>query len=283
MAEISWQPMTLPSQGVLYRDPETGEELLPGGKIEIRKTRGQEDAILLAQGLDGLDRIAKIIHTCTRIPRAPEAPERITQQDFLLTDRMAILLALRVLAFRTPWYQYMYKCQFCNKTDKAWVNLAEELPERSPEAIADAKFAAGEISDPGDFELREPLVLDLEDEGVTIQARFLRGYDEAKIAKRAKRLALASNDLGDQSSILRQALQIVTIDGEERKEAHREAFIRQLSSGDLAQLRIAVDDIEPGLDVRVYPTCNRCGADNELSLPFTAEFFRPTALRPRHA
>jgi hypothetical protein len=284
MADIHWQPMTLPSQGVLYCDPNTTDELLPGGKIEIRKTTGNEDAVLLSQGLDGLDRIAKIINTCSRIPKTdPSAPERITQLDLLLTDRMAILLALRTLAFNTPWYNYSYKCQYCNKTTKAWINLVEDLPERSPESIADTKFAAGEINDPSEFTLREPITLDLVDERVQIQVRFLRGHDEAKIAKRAKRLAMTSNDLGDQSAIYRQALQIVTIDGEERKEAHKEAFVRQLSSHDLAQLRIAVDDVEPGLDLRIFPTCDKCGADNELSLPFTAEFFRPTTFQPRNA
>ncbi len=284
MAEIHWQPMTLPSQGVLYRDLDTGEELLPGGKIEIRKTRGQEDAVLLSQGLDGLDRIAKIINACSRLPKlALDAPEKMTRQDLLLTDRMAILLALRTLAFRTPWYNYIYKCQFCNKTTKAWINLVEELPERSPEALADAKFAAGEIERPEDFELKEPIILDLVDEGVQIAVRFLRGTDEVKIARRAKRLTMTSNDLGDQSAILRQALQIVTVDGEDMKDAHKEAFVRQLSSGDLAQLRIAVDDLEPGLDLRIFPTCDKCGADNELSLPFTAEFFRPTVMQPRDA
>ena len=284
MADILWQPMSLPSQGVLYKDKNTGDELLPGGKIEIRKTRGQEDAILLSQGLDGLDRIAKIINTCSRIPKAKsDQPDRLTQLDLLLTDRMAILLALRTLAFNTPWYNYVYKCQFCSKTTKAWINLIEDLPERSPETMADNLFAAGEIDNPDDFVLDEPLTLDLVDEGVTIQARFLRGYDEVKIAKRAKRLAMTSNDLGDQSAIYRQALQIVTINGEEAKDAHKEAFVRQLSSGDLALLRIAVDDLEPGLDLRIFPTCDKCGADNELSLPFTAEFFRPTVLKPRHA
>lgn len=283
MAEIHWQPMTLPSQGILYRNQDTGEELLPGGKIEIRKMRGQEDSILMASGLDGLERISKIVNMCCRVPTEAGAEPKIGQEKFLLTDRMAVLLALRALAFNTPWYHYAYKCQYCNKTDKAWLNLAEDLPERTPESIGLDKFAKGEISDHKDFLLEEPISIDLVDERVPIEVRFLRGTDESKIAKRAKRLAMTSNDIGDPSTIYRQALQIVTINGEEKADAHKEAFVRQLSAHDLAQMRIAVDDVEPGLDLRVFPSCSRCSADNELSLPFTAEFFRPTSLQPRNS
>jgi hypothetical protein len=279
---LAMLPMDLPSRGVLYRDRDSGLERLPGGKIHLRKMTTEEEAVLLSQGQQGLERIAKIVTNCVRLPEsAGKDATRLTPADFLLTDRMATLLALRTLTFRTPFYTYTYRCQFCNQTAKATVNLAEDLEERNPETIADRLFQAGKIKAREDFTLAEPLDLHLPDCDKDIQVRFLRGHDEERIAKRAKRIRMATNDTHDQSHIFRMALQIVTIAGEEPREADREEFVRKLSGEDSAHWRIAVDDVEPGLDLSVYPTCGACGADSELSLPFTAEFFRPTSLQPR--
>lgn len=286
MADFAYQPMDLPSRGVLYRTPE-GDELLPGGKVHLRKMTTEEESILLSQGAQGLERIAKIVSNCVRLPtdaplpgKPPVAP-KITPADFLMTDRMAILLALRTLTFRTPFYTYQYRCQFCGQTAKATVNLVEDLPERNPETIGDRLVAQGKIPAREDFTLAEPIDLRLPDCGKDIQVRFLRGHDEERIAKRAKRVRMATNDTHDQSHIFRMSLQIVTINGEEPRESDRELFVRQLSGEDSAHWRIAVDDLEPGLDLTVLPTCSACGADSELSLPFTAEFFRPSVLQPR--
>lgn len=280
MAELNWQPMDLPSQGVLYLDPETRESLLPNGKVELRKMTAQEESILLSQGTQGLDRIAKIVTNCVRVPTfAQNEKSALTPDDFLLTDRMAILLALRALTFQTTHYTFTFRCQFCNQTAKASEDLAD-LPERNPETIAYKMLEEGKIDALEDFKLAEPITVHLSDAGKDVDVRFLRGHDEAKIAKRSKRTRMASNDLGDQSYIYRLALQIVAVDGDDGwPPAKKEAFVRQLSSGDTARMRIAVDDVEPGLDMTVYPTCAACGADNELSLPFTAEFFRPTSLQ----
>lgn len=280
MAQLSWQPMDLPSRGVLYLDPTTGESLLPSGKVELRKMTAQEESILLSQGSQGLDRIAKIVTNCVRVPTlAQNEQPPLVPDDFLLTDRMALLLALRALTFQTTHYTFTFRCQFCNQTAKATEDLAD-LPERNPETIAYAMLEAGKIDALADFTLAEPITVSLPDAGQDVDVRFLRGHDEAKIAKRSKRTRMASNDMGDQSYIYRLALQIVAVDGDsEWPSAKKEAFVRQLSGGDTARMRIAVDDVEPGLDMTVYPSCTACGADNELSLPFTAEFFRPTSLQ----
>ena len=59
-----------------------------------------------------------------------------------------------------------------------------------------------------------------------------------------------------------------------------DALQRSVPKKDLVELG---DDIEPGLDTNVFPTCKGCGGDNKLALPFTAEFFRPTRLHPGDA
>lgn len=278
MADIQWQPMDLPSRGVLYRHPETREPLLPEGKVLLRKMMTEEDAILLSQGHQGLDRMTKIVTNCCQIPGHTDPKDPFNVGTLLITDRMAVLLALRTLTFRTPWYRYTFRCQFCGATVKASVNLATDLPERNPETIAYELVEKGRIADPSEFVLEEPIEVHLPDSGIDLQVRFLRGVDEERIAKRAKRVRMATNDAADSSYLLRLALQIVRVNGEEMRDAEKELFVRRLSSEDSAHLRIQVDELEPGLDLTVYPSCTACGADNEMSLPFTAEFFRPTNL-----
>lgn len=280
MAELNWQPMDLPSRGVLYVDATTKAPLLPEGKVLLRKMTAHEESILMSQGSQGLDRIGKIVTNCVNIPGAQgEDGTKLTPADFLMTERMAILLALRALTFQTTWYSFTFRCQYCNQTAKATENLAD-LPERNPETIAYKLLEEGKIKSLDEFTLAEPIEVNLTDSGHVLLVRFLRGTDEERIAKRSKRTRMASNDMGDQSHIYRLALQIVAVDDEDNwPDAKKEAFVRQLSAGDTARWRIAVDDKEPGLDLTVYPACNACGADNEMSLPFTAEFFRPTSLQ----
>lgn len=264
-AEIGWIPAKLPSRGVLY------EDRIPDGVVQIRKLTAREESILASQGSEGLERMNLIVKNCVKLPNG------YLHDDLLMTDRMALLLALRTVTFGT-YYTYTYKCSFCNMTAKAGIDIQEDLDESTPEVIAMKQVEKGRIESPDEFLLEEPLTVDLPDNGKTLTLRFLRGSDEDRVAKRAKRLRMQSNDVNDLSYIHRIALQIITIDGEKENLAMRELFVKQLTSKDTSTIRIHVDELEPGIDLRVYPTCRGCGGTNELAMPFGGEFFQPTTL-----
>ena len=271
MAELGWVPAKLPSRGLLNPNPETGEPLIEDGIVQIRKLKTKEESILMSQGAEGLERFDIVLKNCTNIPNG------VLPLDLLITDRMAIILALRVHTFG-PHYSFNFKCQYCNQMGKYNLNIIEDLEEKSPDIVAEKLFAAGKIDAVEDYQLKEPFEVDLKECGKTVELRFLRGFDEKKIASRSKRMMMQSNDPTDPSYIYRIALQVVAIDGDKRPLPEVERFIRELDSGDTARMRIKTDDYEPGIDIRIYPTCRGCSATNEMGLPFTAEFFRPSSI-----
>jgi len=238
----------LPSRGVLYGG------LIPDGAVEVRKLTVQEISILESQGSGGIERLNTVLRSCCRLPNPG-----IHHGQLLITDRMAILLALRTFTYG-PLYNFQYKCMFCGSVCKSTVNIAEDLEEHE-----------------ADDELKEPITVELKDSNSVVMLRFLRGDDEDKVAKYAKRVKMQSNDQGDPSSMHRIALQIVALNGDEKVELRRrEDFVRGLTAADLIRLNKAVDEKEPGLDLTVFPDCSSCGSTNELNMPFTGEFFRPT-------
>ena len=242
-------PVVLPSRGVLYGS------LIPDGKVMIRKLTVGEMSILEGQGGSAVQRISAIIRACCRLPLPG-----INHSQLLITDRFAILLALRTFTYG-PVYEYQYKCAFCGIMQKVSMNIATDLEEHS-------------ASD----DLTEPITVETVDTRATLALRFLRGEDEDRVAESTKKLRLQSNDPGDPSSIMRLALQIVSIDGREYILRDREAFARNLTAADQVRIRQAVDEKEPGLDLTVYPDCRGCGSTNEMVMPFSAEFFRPSKL-----
>jgi hypothetical protein len=261
MAEIGWTNAQLPSRGVLYEDK------IPDGVVQVRKMGVDEEEKILGSGAGGLERIEIVLRNCTKLPN------EFKHEDLLITDRMALLLAFRTVTFG-PHYSFNYKCQYCGAMAKANVNILEDFDEKTPESLALDKAKAGDE----DWALHEPFEVVLPDENVAVDVRFLRGKDELSLAKRSKRVRMQSNDPGDPSYKYRIALQIVHIDGEELPIGKKELFVRKLTATDSARLRIAVDEIEPGIDLRVYPDCGSCGATNEMVMPFQLEFFRPSSL-----
>lgn len=260
-AELGFTAAKLPSRGALY------DGKIPDGVIQVRKTSFDEENALLSQGARGLERMEITLKNCVKLPND------FKHADLLMTDRMAAMLALRTIAYG-PHYSFDYKCQFCPTMQRTSVNILEDLDENTPDSIALAMLDRG-IED---WTLEEPIVVDLLDAKKTVSLRFLRGYDEARVIKRTKRLLLQSVDSGDASTRFRVALQIVTIDGEEVDLGTRELLLRKITSTDGARIRIAVEDAEPGIDLTVYPECRACGAVNKMAMPFTSEFFRPSRL-----
>jgi hypothetical protein len=269
VAELGWTPVRLPSRGALNLHPETGVSLIPDGEVSIRKLTTQEESILLSQGAQGLERLDIIIKNCVKIPGG------VKHNDLLITDRMALVLYLRTTTFG-PNYSFTYKCQYCGQMSKCNLNILQDLDERTPESIGREMLKQGKVDHAEDFKLAEPIRVHLPDCNKDVALRFLRGEDEKKIASRSKRMMLQSNDASDPSYIYRIALQIVEINGEKKPVVDCEAFVRGLTALDNAHIRIMVDDMEPGIDLSVFPECRSCGAASELTLPFSAEFFRPS-------
>ena len=242
---LGYVPVLLPSRGLLYGDK------VPDGRVNIRKLTVGEEIILQSTG--GTELVSALIQACVQLPNG------FAHGDLLSSDRLALLIALRVHTFGSK-YAYSYKCQSCGAANKAECDLSKDISQHTAEDS-----------------LAEPIDVRLEDEGKSVSLRFLRGKDEDAVIRMAKRTAMQSNDIGDPSMITRMALQLVKVDGQDAGDLPtRERFVRNLTMVDGADFRAALDDKEPSVDLGLTPECKACGSVNQMSLPFTLEFFRPT-------
>lgn len=239
--------ITLPSRGILY------EGNLPGGTVELRPLTTAEEAILYNAASQGVEKIDQIIKACYR------SSDNVDPDDLLITDRFFILLNLRTRAFGAR-YEFPLKCQFCPQQFKKALNLAEELEiQELPEDTV------------------EPIMTKLPNCGDMVGLRLLRGKDERAIARHTKRMRMKSADPSDPSFLYRMARMLVTVEGSEISLMDAEKYVRRLEMGDSVHIQNCVDKAEAGVDMSVFATCPSCGSENELQLPFTAEFFRPSA------
>lgn len=263
---LRYKPVRLPSRGLLY----TG---VPGGEVQIRKMLVAEETALLSAGGDVLTRISRVIQACVSIPGG------MRHEDLLLVDRFYLLIALRTDSLG-PSYNFSFRCEHCGQINKTTIDIVKELNEK----VAVPDGANGHLEVPtaeGEAEnavvLYEPIETKLVDLDATVGLRFLRGSDEAEITRQASRVR-ARGDGADPTLPMRLARHIVTVDGIELSLLERESLARRLTMRDSATIRLAIEAHEPGIDTTVVRDCTSCGGTNAQSMPFTAEFFRPTHL-----
>lgn len=291
--EHGWVTMTLPSRGEFYTpkvlraigwmkpdaDPGVGEDdsLVPGGQMQVRTLGFKEETVLNTQGMGALDRLNRIITTASKTPTVGRAS--LPHGQLLVTDRLAILLTMRVLTFGRK-YAFTYSCA-CKALNKKELDIQTDLDETTPETVRDQMLLAHvdseAIGEPPP--LTEPFDCFLPVVKKTVQLRFLRGDDEAEIFKAANKKRMQSSDPDDPSHGIRLAKQIVSVEGEKLTPVKTELFVRMLKMEDTAAIRIETDRRETGVDVEVTPTCSNCGRVNEMTMPFDVEFFRPSKVR----
>lgn len=251
---LDYVPIQLPSRGRFYGPKSvipTPE--LPNGEVQIRKMRVAEEEKLHTAGGNMLTKLGKLISAVTKLP------EKFDPNSLLVVDRFYLLLALRTLCFGSN-YTIQFKCSTCGASNKHVVDITKDLTEKT-----------------ADENSVEPVPIDLPDAGVTITMRYRRGIDEVE----ELRVARQAEARGEDGTPLQEQLRrrIVEIDGEtEINPLKKMDFIRSLTATDSLKIRSVLNEVEPGVDLTIHPECTRCNASNELEVPFTNEFFRPTSL-----
>jgi len=235
----------LPSRGLLYGDK------LPNGVLELTPLTLADEAKLYDQGTQALDKIDNIIRAHIKSPIEPD--------ELLIADRFFVLLVLRIRSHGGT-YKINGKCQFCHQQFQHDINVAKEI---------ETYYLEDGFTEP--FEYMLPVGRK------RLQLRFLRGSDERDVARTARRMKLKSTDAGDPSFVERLKAMIVAVDGQELTPTAKDNFVRNIDLGDSAQLQEFIDDQECGPDLKLFIPCAACGADNEMAMPFTADFFRPTS------
>ena len=247
--------VVLPSAGQYYPEghPLSGEETL-----EIKFMTAKEEDLLSSKSL-----IEKGI-VLDRLIDSLLVNKRIRSRDLLVCDRNAILVQARSSGYGSD-YSTKIVCRDCGELDTYGYDLGEAvvqgpLPDAQLEEVG-VRHLGG-----GNFQVTVP------ESPVHLVFRLLNGHDErAMLDLSAKRKKKKQTDrlITDQLNFMI----ISVLDHDERDIINR--YVDSLPLRDSRFLRKVYESVSPSIDLRKEFVCNHCGCEDEITFPFTTDFFWP--------
>jgi hypothetical protein len=242
----------LPTGGQYY--PE-GHPLHGASQVEIRYMTAKDEDILssktlLKKGL-AIERFLQNIFV----------DRSIDTNTLYIGDKNAILVAARITGYGEE-YRTRTTCPACTTTSDFSYDLSElsVYPGNEWE-----DFAIKKHSD-------DRFLITLPQTEVDVEVRLLASKDEIYLAKHLankKKRGLPESSLTDQLRML-----IVSVNGHTDSKSIQ-TFINGLPARDSRYLRTAYEKIVPNVDMTQTYNCDSCGFEQEVTVPFTADFFWP--------
>jgi len=247
--QLTYSPPTtqvvLPSAGNFY-PPE--HPLHDCETIEVKQMTTREEEILTSQAL-----IQKGL-VVDRLLKSVILDKSIEPQSLLIGDKNAVLVALRIDAYGTN-YGVDLSCPLCGQTNHKEINLAELSHTDLEEKI--------EITDHGTF------VVELPRTKATIELRLLTGVDEKKIAQTNKK----TKKYGMERPIATQYSHMIAAVNGDTDPNIISGFASSLPAFDSRMLRNYYKKINPDVDLSFDFQCDKCGHEQGMEVPITANFF----------
>ncbi|MCH8837257.1 MAG: hypothetical protein IIA60_05565 [Candidatus Marinimicrobia bacterium] len=186
-------------------------------------------------------------------------PEGFVYESLLVTDRFFLIANVRAISFGEE-YAFQWRCPCTQKAQRSVCKLPSDLKL--------FKLAEG---------FHEPFEVKLPKCGSTVGLRLLRISDEKAIDTYRQQMMDRATEplLGDPGYLFKMARRIATIDGAEVGLEKKLALVTDLLSVDSIKMQKEYEDNESGLSLNIEVKCRNCGQEREITLPFSAEFFRP--------
>ena len=242
----------LPSKGLGYGDnhPMRGKDT-----IEIRFMTAKDEDILtsktlLKKGL-ALERFLDNIIV----------DKNIKASSLLVGDRNAIIIAARISGYG-PQYTTKVTCPACTETSDCNFDLNKVVVNYSE---VDEKLGLSQ-DEKGNFAVTMPL------SKFEVSFRLLTGKDELYLSQLSTNKAkgkMLESGLTDQYKRM-----IVSVQGHENQQII-DKFVDNMPTRDSRFLRTCYKAANPDIKVIDDYSCNACGFEQELEVPFGADFFWP--------
>ena len=242
----------LPSKGLFY---EEGHPLHKQEVIEIKFMTAKEEDILTNEALlrKGLA-IERFMESVILNPN-------IKSHELLIGDRNAILIAARISGYGEK-YETKMACPACGTQNDIVFDISKpEIFHPNMEGLK-----AIRKNDRGNYIFKLPVC------NFDVECRLLTGKDEnrlTEIAKTNKKHRLESSNVTDQFKMM-----IVSID-EVSDRGILNKFIEVMPAADARALRNAYKRIIPNIKLKDDFSCISCDHEQELEVPFGADFFWP--------
>ena len=242
----------LPSKGEYYL-PE--HPLHKVDTVEIRYMTAKEEDILTSRSL-----LKKGV-AIDRLLQNVVVDKNIRIDDLLVGDKNALIIAARITGYGRE-YNVKVVCPFCGANQEHPFDL-EAAEHKCPENFEELGATK---TDNGTFFIELPKTK------ISVEVRLLTGRDEKELLRheeKRKKLKLQEATLTDQMKKM-----IVSVNGNDSQGVIYE-FIDNMPATDSRQLRNVYADVTPNINLDREVTCEECGVENEIVIPFSAQFFWP--------
>ena len=240
----------LPSKGLCYPEghPLHGEET-----IEIKFMTAKEEDILSSRAL-----LKKGI-AIERFLQSVIVNSRIKSKDLLVGDRNAILIAARVSGYGNL-YETQINCPACSEKNHLSFDLNEKTIKETK--TSDDIIALGN----GTFQITMPF------SKFKINFRMLTGEDENQLAA----ASITKKKTKKIDSVLTEQYKrmIVAIEGHTDRSIISK-YADSMPTQDSRHLRKCYKEATPDVDIKKQFECHSCGHEQEVEVPFGADFFWP--------
>ena len=241
----------LPTQGKFY--PE-GHPLFNKDTVEIRYMTAKDEDILTSKTL-----LKKGI-AVDRMLANIMIDKNIKIDDLFVGDKNAIIVAARISGYG-PDYKTSVTCPACGASTENEFDLNAVLEKGTATTYEDI-----EIAKDGTFAIMLPKTQ------VEAHCRLVTGVDEKRleaVAEKRKKHKLPENTLTELIKSL-----IVSLNGETDRGVV-EKFIESMPALDSKYLRAVYNKVAPNVDMKHLYSCESCGTDTTLTIPFSVSFFWP--------
>ena len=240
--------VALPTKGKFYAQ---NHPLHNVDTIEIKFMTAKESDLLTSKAL-----LKKGV-AIDRMLQSLIVDKSIKVSDLFVGDKNALLVASRISGFGA-FYDTNITCKNCGTTTEQQFDL-EELEEK--EIDEDIEF-----TDNGTF------FVDLPQSKLKAECRLLTGADEDKLlakTNKKKKLKLPESMLTDQLKSIIVSLEGIT------ERGPVENFVDVMPAKDSNHLRREYNRVKPDVDLSYVYECESCDAVNDVSIPFSTNFFWP--------
>ncbi len=241
----------LPSRGLLYGDK------MPGGDTSVTPMVYKDDMLLASESPDKAHIVDEIIQRHLDL-------KGLKYEDLLVGDKLYTLCMIRFISYG-PEYRFKSRCHECQEYTERVVMV--------PEGLRGVYLT--------DQTGREPYEITLPASQRRVGLRHLRVSDERAIrsyVKEQQRGAVRSRNTGNPAYAHTLARSIATIDGMPVENVAQAMLFLQddgFLSRDSIEIENGIADLHCGPSLINDFECSHCFAENQSTIEFTSEFFRP--------
>jgi len=250
----------LPSGGRYY--PE-GHALHGEETVEIKFMTAKDEDILTSRSLlkKGL--------AINRFLQNIIVNKSIKVDDLIVGDKNAVLTAARISGYGAS-YTTNTTCPACATTAQFEFDLNDGAITGYHAEGCDREAFEGRVTE-GE---NNTFNIVLPKSEVTVTVRMLTGADETKLASEMNNKKKASVIGHDTNMTDQMRTYIVAVNGSSQM-GHIHGFVNAMPASDSRFLRRTYQAVMPNYDLRQHFACETCGYEQDMEVPFTADFFWP--------